>query len=59
MTTTWPPNFPILGEACELYAELIRQMSGGRINITVYGGGELAPPLEAFDTVRSGGAENG
>jgi len=59
MVTTWPPNFPILGEACSLYARLVEEMSGGRIVIRVYGGNELVPPLEAFDTVRTGGAELG
>jgi TRAP-type mannitol/chloroaromatic compound transport system substrate-binding protein len=59
MVTTWPPNFPILGEACSLFAEWIEEMSGGRITIRVYGGNELVPALEAFDTVRTGGAELG
>lgn len=59
MVTTWPPNFPILGEACQHYADLVKEMSGGRINIQVFGGGELVPPLETFDTVRNGGAEMG
>lgn len=59
MTTTWPPNFPVLGDACEMLSGLIETMSAGRMKITVYGGGELAPPLKAFETVRSGGAEMG
>ena len=59
MTTTWPPNFPVLDEACKLFAQLIEQMSSGQMKIHVYGGGELAPPLEAFNTVRQGGAEIG
>lgn len=59
MVTTWPPNFPILGEACSYFAQLVEEMSGGRMKIQVYGGNELVPPLEAFDTVRTGGAEMG
>ncbi|NJC25391.1 TRAP transporter substrate-binding protein [Neolewinella antarctica] len=59
MVTTWPPGFPILGEGCELLADLCRTMSGGRLDITVYGGGELVPALEAFDAVRNGAAEVG
>lgn len=59
MTTTWPPNFPVLGEACQMFADLVKQMSGGRMEIKVYGGGELVPALEAFDAVRSGAAECG
>ncbi|PHN02601.1 TRAP transporter substrate-binding protein [Flavilitoribacter nigricans] len=57
MVTTWPPNFPIIGEACQLFADSVEAMSGGRLHIQVYGGGELVPPLEAFDAVRTGGAE--
>lgn len=57
MVTTWPPNFPILGEGCNLFADLVREMSGGRIDIKVFGGGELVPPLECFDAVRSGAAD--
>jgi TRAP-type mannitol/chloroaromatic compound transport system substrate-binding protein len=59
MVTTWPPKFPVLGEACDLYANIARELSGGRLDIRVYGGNELVPPLEAFDTVRGGGAELG
>lgn len=57
MVTTWPPNFPIIGEACNRFADRVRAMSNGRIDIKVYGGGELVPALEAFDAVRSGAAE--
>ena len=59
MVTTWPPGFPILGEGCQKLADLCHAMSGGRLHITVYGGGELVPPLEAFDAVRQGAAEVG
>lgn len=59
MVTTWPPGFPILGEGCELLAELIRKMSNGRLNIEVFGGNELVPSLEAFTAVRQGAAEMG
>lgn len=59
MVTTWPPNFPIIGEACQVFADAVEAMSGGRLHIQVYGGGELVPPLESFDAVRSGSADVG
>ncbi|WP_378186961.1 TRAP transporter substrate-binding protein [Aquimarina sp. W85] len=59
MTTTWPPNFPVLGEAANKYAEWVEEMSNGQIKIKVYGGGELVPPLEAFDAVSNGTIEMG
>lgn len=57
MVTTWPPNFPILGEACNQLAELVNTMSNGRLQIEVFGGGTLVPPLECFDTVRTNAAQ--
>ena len=59
MVTTWPPNFPVLDEGCKLLAKWVKEMSDGQMDITVYGGGELVPPLEAFNAVRSGAAEAG
>ncbi|MEM9895369.1 MAG: TRAP transporter substrate-binding protein [Bacteroidota bacterium] len=57
MTTTWPPNFPVVGEGCQLLADWVKQMSGGRFEITVFGGGELIPALEGFDAVSNGAVE--
>lgn len=42
-----------------MYADWVRQMSGGRIDIKVYGGGTLVPALEVFDAVSSGASEMG
>lgn len=57
MTTTWPPNFPITGEGCKKLAQWVKEMSGGRMEIIVYGAGELIPPLEGFDAVSNGAVE--
>jgi TRAP-type mannitol/chloroaromatic compound transport system substrate-binding protein len=38
---------------------MIEAMSGGRIRVTVYGGGELVPPFEVFDAVAEGTAQLG
>ncbi|MCL4109516.1 UNVERIFIED_CONTAM: hypothetical protein GTU68_038911 [Idotea baltica] len=59
MVTTWPPNFPVLGEGCNLLADWIYTMSAGRIKITTYGSGELVPGLECFDAVSMGAVEMG
>ncbi len=59
MVTTWPPNFPVTDEGCKLISKWCKQMSGGRLEIKVFGGGELVPPLETFDAVQSGSAELG
>ncbi|MBU0501320.1 MAG: TRAP transporter substrate-binding protein [Gammaproteobacteria bacterium] len=59
MVTTWPMNFPGLGTTANMLAELIGEMSGGRIHVKVYGANELVPAFEIFDTVSRGGAEMG
>lgn len=59
MVTAWPKNFPALGTGANFLARTITEMSGGRINITVYGGGELVPALEVFDAVSNGTAQMG
>ncbi|MBB3698074.1 TRAP transporter substrate-binding protein DctP [Flammeovirga yaeyamensis] len=55
--TVWPPNFPILGEGVNNLAEELRELSDGRLNIKVFGGGELVPALESFDAVQLGAAQ--
>jgi TRAP-type mannitol/chloroaromatic compound transport system substrate-binding protein len=59
MVTTWPKNFPGMGTGANKLAELIGQMSGGRIEVKVYGAGELVPAFEIFDAVSRGTAEMG
>ncbi|MDH5611563.1 MAG: TRAP transporter substrate-binding protein, partial [Gammaproteobacteria bacterium] len=59
MVTTWPKNFPVLGTSANKLAELIEEMSGGRIKVKVYGGGELVPAMEVFDAVSRGTAQMG
>lgn len=59
MVTSWPTNFPGLGAAAARLAEMIGRMSGGRLTIKVYGGGELVPAFEVFDAVSQGTAEIG
>jgi TRAP-type mannitol/chloroaromatic compound transport system substrate-binding protein len=56
MVTTWPPGFPILHEACVRLADQVRAMSSGRLNIKVYGAGELIPAFECFEAVSLGTA---
>ena len=59
MVTTWPKNFPGLGTGAEIFANMINEASGGRINITVFGAGEIVPAFEAMDAVSSGAIEMG
>jgi TRAP-type mannitol/chloroaromatic compound transport system substrate-binding protein len=59
MVTTWPKNFPGLGTGAEFLAQLLNEMSGGRLEVKVYGAGELVPAFESFDAVSRGTAEMG
>lgn len=59
LITTWPKNLPGLGMAPERLAERLRVMSRGRLDITVYGAGELVGAFEVFDAVSQGSAEMG
>jgi TRAP-type mannitol/chloroaromatic compound transport system substrate-binding protein len=59
MVTTWPKNFPGLGTGANNLAQLITEMSGGRIEVKVYGAKELVPEFEVFDAVSRGTAEMG
>lgn len=59
MVTTWPKNFAGLGEGAEYLAKLIGQLSGGRMEVKVYGAGELVPALQVFEAVATGAAQMG
>lgn len=59
MVTTWPKNFPGLGTGANKLAELITEMTNGRIEVKVYGAKELVPAFEVFDAVSRGTAEMG
>ncbi len=59
MVTTWPKNFPGLGTGANTLAKLITRMTGGRIQVKVYGAKELVPAFGVFDAVAGGTAELG
>ncbi len=59
MVTTWPKNFPGLGTGANHLAKTITDMSGGRLEVTVYGAGELVPAFGSFDAVSRGTAQMG
>jgi TRAP-type mannitol/chloroaromatic compound transport system substrate-binding protein len=59
MVTSWPKNTPGLGVNAENIARVINEMSGGRLQIHVYGANELVPAMGVFDSVSSGSVEMG
>ncbi|ABK43056.1 TRAP dicarboxylate transporter- DctP subunit [Magnetococcus marinus MC-1] len=59
MVTAWPRNFPGLGTGANALANLITEMSGGRLEVQVFGAGELVGAFEIFDVVSRGTADMG
>ncbi len=59
LVTTWPKNLPALGVAPERFADLVSQMSAGRLTIKVYGANEMVGAMEVFDAVSNGSAQMG
>lgn len=54
MATSWPENSPGPGLAASDFADQLRLASDGRIDIQLFGAGQLIPPLEMFDAVANG-----
>lgn len=57
MVMPWPKATPGVGINAERFAQRVAAMSGGRIEIKLYGAGELVPPFQVFDAVVSGTAQ--
>jgi TRAP-type mannitol/chloroaromatic compound transport system substrate-binding protein len=57
MVTTWPKNLPGLGAGAERVAQSITALSGERLQVKVFGAGELVGAFESFDAVASGLAD--
>ena len=54
LVTSWPSSFPIMGTGVEYFAEQVKKMSGGSIDIEIYSKNQLVPALAVFDTASSG-----
>lgn len=59
LVMSWPKKFPGLATSIDWFVEQAKAMSGGRLNITVYGAGELVPAFEVFNAVSNGTAQMG
>ena len=57
MVTTWPRDFPGLGTGAQRFAARLAEMSGGRIQVNYFAGGERVKPFDSFDEVASGNAQ--
>ncbi len=57
MVTSWPKNAPGVGVNAQRVADMITEMSGGRLTVHLFAAGEMVPPFECFDAVSAGTAE--
>jgi TRAP-type mannitol/chloroaromatic compound transport system substrate-binding protein len=54
LTTSWPKDVPGLGTSAARLAKLITEGSGGRLQVKIFGAGEMVGAFEAFDAVSDG-----
>jgi len=54
---TWPKNSPGLGTSAARVADRITKLSEGKLQVKLFGAGELVPAFESFDAVSSGNAD--
>ena len=54
LAETWPPNFPVFGDATKNMAKMVETMSDGRLTITIDSKNKHKAPLGIFDMVKSG-----
>ncbi len=59
VASTFPKNMVFLGEGAENLATLLSNVSDGKLNLKVYGAGELVPALEVFNAVSTGAVQAG
>lgn len=57
LVTSLPKTFPGAGTSSLRWAERINKASGGELEITVFGGGELVPPFGTQEAVENGTAQ--
>lgn len=59
MPTSFPARAPGVGTNAVRFAEIVGELSGGRLTLQVFSGGELVPPFAVEDAVQQGTAEIG
>jgi TRAP-type mannitol/chloroaromatic compound transport system substrate-binding protein len=53
----WPPALDVLQGNAQKFARIVDELSGGRLKIQVFAGGELMPPTGVFDACLQGTVE--
>ena len=54
LATSWPAHFPIMGIGVENFAQRVKDVSGGSLEIKIFPKNVLVPALAVFDAASSG-----
>ena len=57
MSTTWTPALDMLQGSAQRLAKVVEAMSGGRLRIEVFPGGQIMKPFECFEATSQGTIE--
>ncbi|PJE28263.1 Alpha-keto acid-binding periplasmic protein TakP precursor [Pseudooceanicola marinus] len=57
--SAWPLTLPASGQNAQHFADTINEISGGALEVDLYGAGKLVPPLQIFDAVQQGTLDAG
>jgi len=59
LAMTWPTNFPVLGDAVQNMADMVKEMSGGELEIRIDSANKHKAPFGVLDMVKAGQYEMG
>jgi TRAP-type mannitol/chloroaromatic compound transport system substrate-binding protein len=59
MATSWPTGQPLYNDMAKVLPDVVKKMSGGRLQIDIFPAGAIAPALEIVDAVRRGVCQMG
>ncbi len=54
MASSFPKSLDTIFGAADVFAKKVKELSGGKFEISVHAGGELMPPLGVVDGVQNG-----
>ena len=54
LSTAYPATLDVLHGSAQALARIVAEMSGGRLRIEVFPGGQIMPPFECFDAASKG-----
>jgi TRAP-type mannitol/chloroaromatic compound transport system substrate-binding protein len=57
MASSWSPSFDLFWGGSQRFAAIVEELTGGRLKIEPYAGGELVPGLQEFDACSQGAIE--